>query len=68
MKVKEIRALSSDELIQKEKFLKKDLFELQYQRKIGRVERPAMFKKIRREIAQMQTILNERKNDGNKSK
>ena len=68
MKVKEIRALSSDELIQKEKLLKKDLFQLQYQRKIGRVERPAMFKKIRREIAQMQTILNERKNDGNKSK
>ncbi len=68
MKVKELRVLNSDELIVKEKSLKKELFQLQYQRKIGRVERPSMFKQIRREIARMQTILNERKKDGNENK
>ena len=68
MKVKELRVLSSDELIQKEKSLKKELFQLQYQRKIGRVERPSMFKQIRRDIARMQTLLNERKKDGNENK
>ena len=68
MKIKELRVLSSDELLQKEKTLKKELFQLQYQRKIGRVERPSLFKQIRREIARMQTIVNERKKDGNENK
>ncbi|HOY09761.1 MAG TPA: 50S ribosomal protein L29 [Candidatus Omnitrophota bacterium] len=66
MKAKDLRNLSQEDLGQKEKALKKDLFDLRYQRKIGRVERPSMFKLIKRDIARIQTILNERKNDGNK--
>ncbi len=65
MKIKEIRALAPEELLQKEKSLKKELFELQYQRKIGRVEKPSLFKQKRRDIARIETILNERKRDGN---
>lgn len=67
MKAEEIRQLSTEELIQKEKGLKKDLFDLKYQRKLGRVERPSRFKSIKREIARILTILNEREKDGNKS-
>ncbi|MFA5259659.1 MAG: 50S ribosomal protein L29 [Candidatus Omnitrophota bacterium] len=66
MKAKDLRSLSLEDLGQKEKALKKDLFDLKYQRKIGRVERPSMFKLVKRDIARIQTILNERKNDGNK--
>ncbi|HPB67478.1 MAG TPA: 50S ribosomal protein L29 [Candidatus Omnitrophota bacterium] len=67
MKAKDLRNLSQEDLGQKEKAFKKDLFDLRYQRKIGRVERPSMFKLIKRDIARIQTILNERKTDGNKA-
>ena len=67
MKVAELRALSSDDLQNKEKTLKKELFDLKYQRKIGRVEKPARFHLIRREIARILTILNERANNDNKN-
>jgi len=67
MKTKDLRALSSDELVTKEKTLKKDLFDLKYQRKIGRVEKPSQFKLIKRDIARILTILKERENDGTQS-
>lgn len=65
MKAEEIKQLSTGDLIQKEQSLKKDLFDLKYQRKIGRVEKPATFKSIKRDIARILTILNEREKDGN---
>ena len=67
MKIKEIRNMSSDDLKVKEKSLKKELFELKYQRKIGRVEKPSRFKLIRRDIAKISTVMNEREKDGIKS-
>ena len=60
MKIKELRTLASDDLAQKERNLKKDLFDLRYQRKIGRVEKPSQFKQIKRTVARILTILNER--------
>ena len=60
MKLKELRGLSSQELVQKEKTLKKDLFSLNYQRKIGAVEKPSQFGLIKRQIAHILTILKER--------
>ena len=66
MKVKELRALGTEDLKVKEKSLKKDLFDLRYQRKIGRVEKPSMFRIIKHDIARIMTILNERENDGTK--
>ena len=67
MKIKEIRGFSSDDLILKEKDLKKELFELKYQRKIGRVEKPSRFKLIKHDIARILTVINEREKDGAKS-
>ncbi len=63
MKAKELRGLSLEELGQKETTLKKEMFELKYQRKIGRVEKPSRFKLIKRDIARILTILSERKNE-----
>jgi large subunit ribosomal protein L29 len=65
MKTEEIRQLSNDELAQKEKTLKKELFDLKYHRKVGRVEKPARFKAIKKAIARILTILKERENNGN---
>ncbi|MCK5580598.1 MAG: 50S ribosomal protein L29 [Candidatus Omnitrophica bacterium] len=67
MKTEEIKALSVEDLNAKEKSLKKELFDLKYQRKLGRVERPSMFKLIKKDIARILTIRNERLKDGNKS-
>lgn len=63
MKAKDVRAFSSEELGQKERALKKELFDLKYQRKIGRVEKPSRFKLIKRDIARILTVLTERKDE-----
>ncbi|HLF17488.1 MAG TPA: 50S ribosomal protein L29 [Candidatus Omnitrophota bacterium] len=60
MKLKELRELSLEELAQKEKDFKKELFDLNYQRKMGRVEKPSRFHVLRRGVARILTILKER--------
>lgn len=61
MKTTELRNLSKEELLQKEKNLKEELFKLNMQRYGSRVEKPHMFFLIKRDIARIQTILNEKK-------
>ena len=61
MKIKELSNLSEDELIAKEKQIKKDLFDLESQRQMGRVEKPASFRNLRRDIARILTVLSERR-------
>lgn len=68
MKIKELKSLSSEELVQKEKQFKEQLFEMNYQRQMGRVEKPAMFRSIKRNIARVLTILNERERQDNGKK
>ena len=60
MKADKLRELSSEELIQKEKGFKKDLFDLNFQRKMGNVEKPGHFRILKRDIARVYTILRER--------
>jgi len=60
MKVKELQGLSIDELTQKEKNLRKDLSGLNYQQKMGRVEKPSQFHLIRRDIARILTVINQK--------
>lgn len=64
MKVKEFKNLSEDELVAKEKQIKKELFELESQRQMGRIEKPASLRNLRRDIARILTVLNERKTNG----
>jgi len=61
MKTTELRNLSKEELLQKEKNLKEELFKLNMQRYSGRVEKPHMFSLLKRDIARIQTILQEKK-------
>ena len=68
MKIKELDNLSADELIAKEKQLKKDLFDMESHRQMGRVEKPASFRNIRRDIARILTVLSQKKaSQGKKS-
>ena len=61
MKIKELNNMSEDDLMAKEKQLKKDLFDLESSRQMGRVEKPANFRNIRRDIARILTVLNGRR-------
>lgn len=61
MKIKELRLLSTDDLKGKIKTLKEEMFKLNEQRYSGRVEKPHQFSAIRKDIARILTILNEKK-------
>ncbi len=58
--VKNLRGLTTVELEEKVKDLKKELFNLRFQFVAGRVENPARLKQTRREIARVKTILREK--------
>jgi len=61
MKTKDLRVLDVEELFQKEKAMKKELFGLNYQRKFGKVEKPARFSQLKKDVARIKTVLKERK-------
>ncbi len=63
MKAKELRDLNNEELLQKEKEFKKELFGLNYQRKLGSVEKPSRFKDLKKSIARIMTIIKEREQE-----
>lgn len=60
MDAKKFRDMSSEELKQKEKAFKKELFDLNYHRNMGTVEKPSRFKAVKRDIARVKTVLRER--------
>ncbi len=60
MKIVELRDKSSDELQIRQKDLAEQLFKLRFQRATGRIENPMKIQQVRREIARIKTLLNER--------
>ena len=59
MKVKELRNMSSEDLKKKDEDLREDYFKLRFQNGIRRLENPARLAQLRKEIARVQTIINE---------
>ena len=55
-----LRDKSETELQTRERDLREQLFKLRFQRATGRVENPMKMRQVRREIAQIETLLNER--------
>ena len=60
MKAKDLKVLDIEELMQKEKAIKKELYALKYQRKFGKVEKPARFSQLKKDVARIKTVLKER--------
>ena len=56
MKPNEIREMSPDEIQQKLKDLKQELFNLRFQHEVGQLENSARLKQIRKDIARVQTV------------
>ena len=62
VKGKDVRGLSAVELDQKQEALEKELRDLRQKKVTGQLDKPHAFKAARRQIAQINTIRNERQN------
>lgn len=60
MKVKEIRELNEQELEEKAKELKEELFNLRFQEATGQLDNYMRIKEVRRSIARVKTVLRQR--------
>ena len=59
MKAKEIRERSDDELRKALGDLEEQLFKLRFQKSTGQIENPQKIREVRKDIARVQTVLNE---------
>ena len=61
MKAADVRAKTDDELRDQLRDLKKEAFNLRFQQASGQLENTARVRDVRRDIARVQTVLNERR-------
>lgn len=59
MKSKEIREMSIDDLMVKQKDLKAELFNLRFQNAINQLDNPLRISAVKKDIARIKTILRE---------
>jgi len=62
MKAKELRELSTEDLVKKEQDVREDYFKLKFQHGIRRLENPARLELLRKDIARIQTVRAEQAN------
>lgn len=61
MKARDLRGKSDDELSKELDELSREAFNLRMQQGTGQLARPSQFKAVRRDIARVMTIINERR-------
>ncbi|HEB76799.1 MAG TPA: 50S ribosomal protein L29 [Nitrospirae bacterium] len=60
MKPSELRNMTVDELLQKEKELRKELFNLRFQQATGEIQNPKRIRAVRKDIARILTVISEK--------
>ncbi|MDH4027650.1 MAG: 50S ribosomal protein L29 [Nitrospirota bacterium] len=60
MKASELSTKTIDELKQQENDLRKELFNLNFQKKTGEIENPLRIREVRKNIARVLTVVNEK--------
>ncbi len=60
VKTKELREMSNEQLIKKISECKEELFNLRFSQATGNLEKPSRLRELRKQVAQMKTILRER--------
>ncbi len=60
MKVKEIRELTTEQIVAKIKENKEELFNLRFQQATGNLEKPSRIRELRHDVARFKTVLRER--------
>jgi large subunit ribosomal protein L29 len=68
MKVEDIRAMSPDQMDDEVLKLKKERFNLRFQRATGQLENTARVRQVRRDIARIKTIAAQKRAASSKSK
>ena len=61
MKMEELKGKSNDELKEMLGYMKKELFNLRFQKATNELENTARFRQVRRDIARLKTALNAEK-------
>ena len=64
MKAKDIRERSDDELRKALGDLEEQLFKLRFQKSTGQIENPIKIREVRKDIARVLTVMNERQAEG----
>lgn len=64
MKAADIRQKTADELAEQIRTLRREAFNLRFQRASGQLETTSRIREVRRDIARIQTIINERGKEG----
>lgn len=60
MEAKELREMSADELSQKRRELKEEIFHLRLRKATARLENPMRVRQTRRDLARLETVLREK--------
>ena len=60
MDIKEIRELSTEDLLKKIEESKEELFNLRFSQATGNLEKPSRIHNLRKDVARMKTIIRER--------
>ena len=60
MKVKELRELTTEQIVAKVKEAKEELFNLRFQQATGNLEKPSRIRELRHQVARLKTVLRER--------
>ena len=60
MKFKEIKEMTSDELVTKKRDLRQESLHLRLQQQSGQLEQPSRLRLLRRDVARIETILSNR--------
>ena len=63
MKMEEINGKTPDELKDMLGYMKKELFNLRFQKATGELENTARFRELRRDIARVKTVMEQNKQD-----
>ena len=60
MKIEDLRKLTTEELQEKIKESKEELFNLRFQQATGTLEKPVRLRELRKDVARMKKIIRER--------
>jgi len=63
-KPSDMRNMTVDELRQDQQDLKKELFNLNFQKVTGEIENPLRIRRVRKDIARILTVINEKNRKG----
>jgi large subunit ribosomal protein L29 len=65
MKTSELKALTIDELAQKENDLRRELFNLRFQQATGEIQNPMRIHTVKKDIARVLTVVTEKEGSKN---